>query len=173
MRHISKAEALERVERLAANMDSRYGGCALCARLAETLSFRCVLNENEHAVAMLDQFAARPGHLVVVLRRHVEKIADLSWPEYAGIQRLAWEGARALEKARSPARIFMAALGSKRPIGVSFPHHHVHVIPLASGDARDRPAEVLTWQMGVWTFDEGEEQRVAEELRRVWALPLE
>src|SRR5262245_28081213 len=108
------------------------------------------LASNGVAVALLDRFAARPFHVVVVLRRHAERLTDLTLEEYAAVQRLAWEAAQALERLLSPKRIYVAALGAAQRIATSFPHYHVHVVPLLSGGPEDRPAEVLTWSNGVY-----------------------
>ncbi len=132
-------------------------------------SIRCaVLAQNEVAVAMLDRFAARPGHVVVVLRRHAETIAGLPWEEYAAVQRLAWEASRALTTVLAPVRVYVAALGATRRIATSFPHHHVHVIPLMDGGENDRPASVLTWAHGIHVYEAGELVTWSERLRAAW-----
>lgn len=171
MRRISKAEALALVGEDAAAIDERFAGCAMCAVIGASATSpgrRAVLAENEAAVAMLDRFAARPGHTVVVLRRHVESVAELPWDEYAAVQRLAWEASRALTAALSPVRVYVAALGATRRIATSFPHHHVHVIPLSDGGESDRPAQVLTWSNGVHVYEPGERAAWAERIRAAW-----
>ncbi|MFO0591221.1 MAG: HIT family protein [Polyangiaceae bacterium] len=193
MRHLSKAAALTLVAEEARAIDAGFDGCAMCAAVAAVTprselaadheiglkrsqiehhsaeAIRAsVLAEDDVAIAMLDRFAARPGHSVVVLRRHVESIAELPWDEYAAVQRLAWETARALTAALSPVRVYVAALGATRRIPMSFPHHHVHVIPLTDGGEIDRPASVLTWSHGVHVFEPGEMEGFAERVRAAW-----
>lgn len=175
MRRLSKAEALALVAGEAAAIEERFAGCAMCAvvdALATSPLRSAVLAENEVAVAMLDRFAARPGHTVVVLRRHVESVATLSWEEYAAVQRLAWEAARALTAALSPVRVYVAALGATRRIATSFPHHHVHVIPLSDGGEGDRPAQVLTWSNGVHVYEPGELDAWTDRVRAAWPQRL-
>lgn len=167
MRRISKAEAIALVEAESRAIEERFDGCAMCAAVAKGAA-RVVLAENQAAVAMLDRFAARPGHVVVVLRRHVEAIAELPFAEYAAVQQLAWAASRALTHVLSPRRVFVASLGASARIATSFPHHHVHVIPLTGVPEADRPAEVLTWARGVFVFDPGEAERLAAELRAAW-----
>lgn len=167
-RLVSKAEVLLFVAADAAELDARFSGCALCAVVAGASPGRVVLAENAAAVAILDRYAARPGHVVVVLRRHVEALADLPWEEYAAVQRLAWEASVAMQRVLAPKRILVASLGAARRIATSFPHHHVHVIPLAEGDARDRPAEVLTWSHGVHVYEPAEAAEWAARLRAAW-----
>lgn len=140
----------------------------MCAAISGCPASHVPLARNGAAMAFLDRFAARPGHVVVVLRRHVESIAELPWDEYAAVQRLAWEVSCALEKVLSPKRIYVASLGATRRIATSFPHHHVHVIPLADGGEVDRPAEVLTWSHGIFVYEEGEAEAWRERLRAAW-----
>lgn len=166
LRRISKTEALTLVQAEAAELDVRFAGCAMCAAVSSCGAR--YLASNSAAIAMLDRFAARPLHVVVVLRRHVESMSELPWDDFQAVQRLAWEAARALTAVLDPKRIYVASLGSASRIATSFPHHHVHVVPLTSGGEEDRPAEVLTWRHGVYVYDEGELQSWAERLRAAW-----
>jgi len=54
------------------------------------------------------------------------------------------------------------------PLPMSFPHHHVHVLPLFDGGEGDRPSEVLTWRHGVWLYPPEEARELADTLRRDW-----
>lgn len=155
MKRLSKAEAL------AAVAAERRDGCTPCSLLHEP-----AIAESEHAIAILDRFACRPGHVLVVLRRHVENLTSLTWPEYADLQQLAWRTARALDQLLAPRRIYVAALGSAEPLATSFPHVHLHVIPLDDGGVADRPAAVLTWEHGMFVFESpAEEAALRDRLR--------
>ncbi|MEO8700763.1 MAG: HIT family protein [Kofleriaceae bacterium] len=149
MKRLAKPEALAQVEA------ERGPGCPMC-ELARTPEATTVAI-SEHAVAVLDRFAARPGHVLVVLRRHAEKIGQLPYAEYEALHRLAYLVAGALERELAPPRIYIAALGSAQPLATSFPHVHLHVIPLADGGEVDRPANVMTWANGMYVFEDGEE----------------
>ncbi len=156
MRRIDKATAL------AALAAERSAGCRMCELVVELEP----IVAREHAIAILDRYASRPGHILVVARRHEERVAGLAWAEYEAIQRLAWELARAVERTLAPRRIYVAALGSADPIDTSFPHFHVHVVPLTDGGELDRPANVFTWQHGVDVFEsEAEEAALRDRLR--------
>jgi diadenosine tetraphosphate (Ap4A) HIT family hydrolase len=162
MIHLGAAEAKARA---AAESTSWPNGCAMCAVVAEP---RHVLAENAHALCVLDRYAARRAHLIVVHRRHVEAIADLPYVEYEAMQRLAWEACRAVAQALRPVRTYVASLGSATKRTISFPHTHVHVLPLYDGDERDRPALVLTWSNGVFIYEPGEAESLAADLRAAW-----
>jgi diadenosine tetraphosphate (Ap4A) HIT family hydrolase len=169
VRRIERAEAMAIIAREAEALPARFQGCVMCALAAGHPPDLEVLAERPGAVAVLDRLATRRGHVLVVLRRHAERIGEMPWSEYADVQRLAWEAACTLERALLPRRVFVAALGSATRLPMSFPHHHVHVLPLFDGGEGDRPSEVLTWRHGVWLYPPGEARDLAEELRRGWA----
>jgi len=168
MPRIVKAEALARVAEEEARLPERYGGCVMCGIAGGFPEELRVLSSSPHAVAVLDRFAARRGHVLVVLRRHEESISGLSWEEYRDLQRMVWEATRAVEKALSPARVYVAALGSARKLSTSFPHHHVHVIPLETGGEEDRPSRVFSWEHGVYVYTQAEGNALAEAIRVGW-----
>ncbi|MBX3161137.1 MAG: HIT domain-containing protein [Deltaproteobacteria bacterium] len=161
MIRLDKRAALARV---AAANDAP--ACRMCAlvRDAEPIA------ATDEAVAILDAFATRPGHILVLLRRHEERLAHLAWPEYQALQHLAWRTCRALEAALAPRRIYVASLGSAEPLATSFPHVHLHVVPLADGGEADRPASVFTWAHGMYVFESAGEE-AALRARLVAALP--
>jgi diadenosine tetraphosphate (Ap4A) HIT family hydrolase len=156
MRHLPKADALAAITR------EPRDGCRMCtfARDPEPIA------TSEHAIAILDRYASRPGHVLVVARRHEERVAALAWEEYASIQRLVWDVCRALEATFAPRRIYVAALGSADALDTSFPHVHVHVVPLADGGELDRPANVFTWGNGVYVFESAAEERAMRDRLR-------
>ena len=149
MKWLPKADALAQLEA------ERGAGCPMCALVRDCEP----IVATEHAIAVLDRYAARPGHVLVVLRRHEERIARLAWPEYEALHRVAWEIAAAIEASLAPNRIYVAALGSAVPLVTSFPHVHLHVIPLADGGDCDRPANVFTWVNGMYVFESAAEER--------------
>jgi diadenosine tetraphosphate (Ap4A) HIT family hydrolase len=114
----------------------------------------------------------RRGHLLVVLRRHVERFEDILLPEWQDAQRVAWEAARAVESALGASRVYIASLGSVTQRPMTFPHHHLHVVPTYRGDRRDRPARVFTWQDGVVLQDDREAAKLTRELRSAWPRAL-
>jgi diadenosine tetraphosphate (Ap4A) HIT family hydrolase len=168
MPRIEKARALSLVAAETARLPGRYEGCVMCGMVGGFPADLELLAESPRAVAVLDRFATRPGHVLVVLRRHAESIAALPWEDYAEVQRMSWESARALEHVLAPARVYVAALGAAARLPNSFPHHHVHVIPLPSGGEEDRPARVFSWEHGVHVYAEGEARALAEAIRKAW-----
>jgi diadenosine tetraphosphate (Ap4A) HIT family hydrolase len=167
MPQITKAEALALVTEEWERLPARYAGCAMCAMVAGHPDDIEILASNAHAVAVLDRYATRRGHVLVVLRRHAESVAELGWDEYAAVQRLAWEAGRAVDHALRPMRVFMAVLGSTAKLPNTFAHHHVHVIPLEPG-SEDRPSRVFSWEPGVYVYEAVEGRELAGSLRTSW-----
>ena len=94
-----------------------------------------------NGTVVLDRFGNRYAHLLVIARRHVEHATQLSWLEYSALQRLAYEANQALEKVVEPQRVFIAALGARDPLPMTFSHFHLHVLPVPQDDERCRPAD--------------------------------
>jgi len=163
---ISKAEATRLLVAETARLPAAAGGCALCGLVLSTGAL--TVAEDAEAVVVVDGYARRRGHLLVVLRDHVEELTALPWPRYAAMQRLAWEASHALGKVLAPRRVYVAALGAPSALPTSFPHLHLHVVPLHHGDDRDRPANVFTFTGGVLRYEVGEGEALAAELRAAW-----
>lgn len=80
--------------------------------------------ENDNFYAFLDVNPNAKGHTLVVPKKEVNKLFDLSENDYNGLMSFSRKVALALEKAIPCNRIGMAV------IGLEVPHVHVHLIPL-------------------------------------------
>jgi diadenosine tetraphosphate (Ap4A) HIT family hydrolase len=140
--------------------------CVMCA-LARAGGDACIA-QNRHAVVMLDRFACRSGHVMVIPRTHVERISELDWDVFIDVQRLVFEAAHAVEICFKPARVFTATLGAAAELPQTYSHYHVHVIPVVETDERARPARVLSWSEGVVIYDDDEASRICRELVASW-----
>jgi diadenosine tetraphosphate (Ap4A) HIT family hydrolase len=137
----------------------------MCALAEGALSPKLLVHETAHAVCVLDAFAARPGHLLVVARRHLCTLREVPWEVHEDMSRLAWRAARALE-ARGARRVYVAQLGSPIDLPTSYAHAHTHVVPVDEVDERARPAAVFSWSSGVVVYDPGEGEGIARDLAR-------
>jgi hypothetical protein len=54
---------------------------------------------------------------------------------------------------------------------MSFPHYHLHVIPIYEDDERARPARVLSWTSGVVVYEDDEAASLVSDLVRAWPTP--
>jgi len=80
--------------------------------------------EDEHHLAFLDIMPLVMGHVLVIPKREVDYIFDLSGPEMAVLWQFAQGVAKAVEKAVPCKRIGVAV------IGLEVPHAHIHLVPL-------------------------------------------
>lgn len=124
--------------------------------------------ESKHAVVLLDRFACKYGHLMVIPRPHVEQLSQVPWQVFAEVQRLTFEAALAIERVLNPARIFTASLGAAAELPMTYAHYHMHVIPVVETDERARPARVLSWSEGVVVYDDAEAQELCHRFREAW-----
>jgi diadenosine tetraphosphate (Ap4A) HIT family hydrolase len=163
MRHLPKQEALAALEA------ATSGSCVMCELASGQRDAALQIHHDETATVLLDRFAAAPGHLLIVLATHVEHVAQLPIEAYLHTQQLAWRACRALEATLSPRRTYVASFGSSAPLPTSFPHFHLHVVPISEDGESARPAKVFSWGEGVWVFESDEEAAaLAARFRAAW-----
>lgn len=115
------------------------GTCPLC----DALSTRAALASNEWAVAFLDAFPVSPGHALLVSRRHVAGLFDLSPDEQAGLWALLGPTRDALLGDHAPTG-FNVGVNVGAVAGQTVAHVHVHLIPRYDGDVAD-PRGGVRW----------------------------
>lgn len=168
MRTLGKEEALAELhahrQRLLPDHDT---GCIMCA-LASGRGEPQPIIETEDAVVVLDRFAQRRGHLLVITRQHVEGVSEIDWPLFVHVQRLVYQSRLALDRALAPLQVYVGIFGATTPLPMSFAHFHAHVIPIYENDERARPARVLSWSEGVVTYDEEEATALRTRLLACW-----
>jgi histidine triad (HIT) family protein len=82
--------------------------------------------EDEEAIAFLDLFPWTRGHLLVVPRRHVDRLTDLPEEEYADFLQALIRVCRRVERL---SRHYNVAFNQGTLAGQIVFHLHVHVIP--------------------------------------------
>jgi histidine triad (HIT) family protein len=82
--------------------------------------------ETEDFFAFLDVFPCAPGHTLVVPKKEVDYLFDLSDELYLGLMAFAKSLEPAIRKAVPCKRVGVAV------IGLEVPHAHVHLIPMNS-----------------------------------------
>ena len=167
-RTVQKPEALELLAENRRTLLGTGDGCVMCALVHRARESAELLAESTHGVALLDRFGSRPGHSIVIAREHVEDTTALGWPVYADLQRLAYQACSALERALAPARTFVAVLGASAQLPMSFPHFHIHVLPVYETGDGARPAHVFSWSVGVLVYEDAEAGELARTLRAAW-----
>lgn len=101
----------------------------------EIPSYKVAADDKHYA--FLDINPVAPGHTLVIPRREVDYIFDLSDEEYAELQLFAKRVAEAMKKALPCKRIGVAVMG------LEVPHAHIHLIPLNSEGDMDFRREKL------------------------------
>lgn len=84
--------------------------------------------ENKDFVAFLDIHPIKPGHILVIPKKHVDNVFDLDEKTYRDLFKTAKHLARPLKRAMKSKRIGMAIEG----FGV--PHVHLHLVPVNKGN---------------------------------------
>jgi diadenosine tetraphosphate (Ap4A) HIT family hydrolase len=94
-------------------------------------------------VAIPDAFPVAEGHLLVVPKRHVASLFDLSDKEHAAIWRLVAQVRGKLASELQPDG-FNIGVNDGPAAGQTVMHAHVHVIPRRAGDVPD-PRGGVRW----------------------------
>lgn len=95
-----------------------------------------IVARGEHAVAFFDRFPSSPGHALVVPRRHMAFLFDLTEPERAAVWALVAEVREVLTRSHRPGG-FNVGVNDGEAAGHPVGHADVHVIPRYAGDAAD------------------------------------
>ena len=113
--------------------------CPLCAAAD---SRECLL-ATKNAVAIFDAYPVSPGHALVVAKRHVADLFELSVDEQRSLWALLPAVKKAIESRYSPAG-YNIGVNVGIAAGQTVGHVHVHVIPRYEGDSDD-PRGGVRW----------------------------
>jgi diadenosine tetraphosphate (Ap4A) HIT family hydrolase len=112
--------------------------CPFCALPASR-----IVDEAEHCLAIRDAFPVSEGHTLIIAKRHVGSLFDLSEDEVQNLFRLLARAKQSLDAAYRPAG-FNVGINDGRAAGQTIPHLHVHLIPRYTGDVHD-PRGGIRW----------------------------
>jgi len=110
-------------------------GCVFCGIVAGTVPAWKVA-ENDRAVAFLTLGPVAEGHSLVVPRRHVTVLEELTSDDLPALWTLVQEVSRRL-RAAGFATGTNVIVASGRAAEQEVPHLHVHVVPRKEGDGLD------------------------------------
>jgi diadenosine tetraphosphate (Ap4A) HIT family hydrolase len=97
----------------------------------------------EHAVAVRDAYPVGEGHTLVLTRKHVASLYELSEDEQEGVWELVSEVRKQLLTGLKP-NGFNIGVNDGLAAGQTVMHAHVHVIPRWNGDVPD-PRGGIRW----------------------------
>src|SRR5262245_11840864 len=101
--------------------------CIFC-RIINSQITALVLDQNDHAVALLDAFPLSVGHTLVIPKIHYPKLQDMDIDSTGSVFSLVRKICAALEKAVN-VKSTTIAIHNGREAGQEIPHVHVHVVP--------------------------------------------
>jgi ATP adenylyltransferase len=111
------------------------GPCVFCALAGEPVDWSTgVLARSDLSFVVLNAFPYGSGHLLVLPRRHVATLQDMSDDEYEDFSQLVRTTVLALEEAYGPDGMNVG-MNLGQAAGAGIPKHlHGHVLPRWSGD---------------------------------------
>lgn len=109
--------------------------CIFCKIIAGQIPSTRV-HEDEHTVAFMDIGQVNPGHVLVVVKPHVENIAGLDDALAAAVFRTTARVAKAVQAAFRPQGISVYQANGAAA-GQTVFHLHLHVIPRREGDGME------------------------------------
>jgi len=129
------------VERLFASWRHAYvtrssntDDCVFCTAQGSAEAGALIVHEGRTAFVILNLFPYNAGHLMVVPRRHVAHLTDLTHDELVEIAELTQTASRALTDVYRPQGLNVG-MNLGRPAGAGVADHlHTHLVPRWTGD---------------------------------------
>ena len=112
--------------------------CPFCG-----IATKRIVIENAAAIALHDAFPVAEGHTLVVPRRHVSSIYEVSDSEQTQLWQLVAQVRTSLVEEFSPVG-FNIGINDGEAAGQTVPHAHIHIIPRYEGDVPD-PRGGIRW----------------------------
>ena len=109
--------------------------------------------ENENFLAFLDIFPLAKGHVLVIPKKEIDYLFDISSDEYGELWKFAQQVAKAIDKVIDCKRIGVAV------IGLEVPHAHIHLVPLNN-------VSDINFERPKLSFSEEEMNEVAQKIRK-------
>ena len=109
--------------------------------------------ENENFLAFLDIFPLAKGHVLVIPKKEIDYLFDISLDEYGELWKFARQVAKAMDKVIDCNRIGVAV------IGLEVPHAHIHLVPLNN-------VSDINFERPKLSFSEEEMNEVAQNIRK-------
>jgi diadenosine tetraphosphate (Ap4A) HIT family hydrolase len=105
--------------------------CPFC-----TVARKRVIEEADHAFAILDAYPVSPGHTLIVVRRHVANVFELEDEELAAVLHLIRSVKGRIDREHGPGG-YNVGVNVGQAAGQTIMHVHFHIIPRYSGDTPD------------------------------------
>ena len=112
--------------------------CPFC-----NISTSRVIDTDDLALVIRDNFPVSPGHTLIIPRRHVDSFFSITDQEPGSLMRLLSKAQTALQREYSPAA-YNVGINDGPAAGQTVPHLHIHLIPRYAGDSED-PRGGVRW----------------------------
>ncbi len=89
----------------------------------------------KHFLALYDKKPLLPGHCLVVSKRHVVDINELSPEEFADLRHILKSVLPGLAKVYGDCKSYNLVIQRGKPAGASIAHFHIHIVPRKPNDA--------------------------------------
>ena len=91
---------------------------------------------NDLFIAIMDEFPVSNGHMLIIPKRHIESIFDLTMNDAESLQLMIVEAKRYITSHYNPDG-FNIGCNCGEAAGQTIKHFHVHVIPRYKGDVEN------------------------------------
>ena len=95
-----------------------------------------IVEENAHAVLILDGYPVSPGHSLVIPKRHVGSFFEVTGLERAALFALLDRAKERVAERHRP-NGYNIGINDGAAAGQTVPHLHIHLIPRYDGDQPD------------------------------------
>ena len=159
---ISRDEAIQRIR-----IERGDEPCLMCAIVSRRAGPVYALHEDDEHLVSLPVYVRRWGQILVTPKAHITSYTEVDPNVWARTSALALRAARLVEQVRAPRRIYLASTGSSAGELVNCSVHlHVHVVPLYEPD--DKPADIFSWQTGIYVGEPSEWEALREQYTCSW-----
>jgi len=118
------------------------GGCVFCDAMSGGSNRReenLILREGALAFIMMNRYPYTHGHVMVIPKKHVSDMEELSLPEQRALFDFVVQGQSAIRKALSPHGLNLGMnIGKAAGAGID-DHLHMHIVPRWHGDTNFMP----------------------------------
>jgi len=112
--------------------------CPFC-----NISTSRVIDADDLALVIRDNFPVSPGHTLIIPRRHVDSFFSITDQERVSLMRLLNRAQSALHREYAPAA-YNIGINDGLAAGQTVRHLHIHLIPRYTGDSED-PRGGVRW----------------------------
>ncbi len=121
-------------------LKNKSSSCIFCFKKSRNYKTKnLILSESKHSMVILNRYPYSPGHIMVIPRRHIKDLSELSSCELPDFFELVRASVNALRKALKPHGFNVGAnLGKVAGAGEEN-HLHFHIVPRWNGDSNFMP----------------------------------